>query len=137
MPASPATATIQDIDAELRRVVLVEDDEYVRRSLTMLLRARGLAIDVYRGGVEFLSNRGPHGAHCLLIDFKMPGIDGLTLLERLRYQGDVTPALLLTGFYSNTLKARALEIGFANVLEKPTPPGLLLNQIEHAVGKTT
>lgn len=117
----------------LSRLVLVEDDENVRRSMTMLLRARGFQIDAYRTGSELLMMQGLHGGDCLLIDYKMPRLDGLELMRRLRAQKDVTPGLMITGFYSDTLRTKALTAGFSDVLEKPTTPDSLIGMIRRTV----
>ena len=120
----------RDKPSALSRLVLVEDDENVRRSMTMLLRARGFHIDAYRNGTEFLLMNGQHGGDCLLIDYKMPRIDGLELMRRTRKLNDQTPAIMITGYYSDSLKDRALAAGFANVLEKPSSPAMLEAMIE-------
>ena len=115
------------------RLVLVEDDENVRRSMTMLLRARGFQIDAYRNGTEFLMMQGQHGGDCLLIDYKMPRIDGLEVMRRLRQLDDRTPGIMVTGFYSETLRNRALMAGYADILEKPSTPGCLIELIRQTL----
>lgn len=107
------------------RLILVEDDENVRRSMTMLLRTRGFRIDAYRNGTELLMMNGQHGGDCLLIDYKMPRIDGLELMRRTREIDDQTPAIMITGFYSDSLQQRALQVGYSSVVEKPSTPAIL------------
>ena len=111
--------------APVSRLILVEDDENVRRSMTMLLRARGFRIDAYRNGTELLLMNGQHGGDCLLIDYKMPRIDGLELMRRTRELNDQTPAIMITGYYSDSLHERALEAGYSSVVEKPSTPKVL------------
>ena len=106
----------------LSRLILVEDDENVRRSMTMAMRARGFRIDSYRNATEFLMMNGQHGGDCMIIDYKMPRVDGLELMHRIRNLNDLTPGIMITGFYSNHLRDRALQAGYADVLEKPTTP---------------
>jgi FixJ family two-component response regulator len=118
---------------ELGRVVLIEDDDEVRRSLTLLLRARGYSVDVFRNGMEILSNRSLPQSDCILIDYKMPGMNGLALLQKLRAAGLMTPALMITGFFSNTLLQRAREVGYADVVEKPGLEQGLVNKISALV----
>ncbi|MEP1143742.1 MAG: response regulator [Henriciella sp.] len=108
---------------------MIDDDENVRRSTTMMLRARGLLVDVYHSGAELLSSRGDHNSECLLIDYKMPTLDGLQIMQRLRENGDQTPGLMVTGYYSETLQARALKVGYAALLEKPILPSRLIEEI--------
>lgn len=112
------------------RLVLVEDDENVRRSMTMMLRARGYMVDVYHSGAEFLLVHGQHGGDCLLIDYKMPRMDGLELLRRLRKHADETPAIMITGYYSGSLKHQAATAGYTDVLEKPVPVDLLISSVQ-------
>lgn len=114
---------------ELGRVVLIEDDDEVRRSLTLLLRARGFSVDVFRNGMEILSNRSLPQSDCMLIDYKMPGMNGLALLRKLREAGLQTPALMITGFFSNTLLQRAKDAGYSDVVEKPGLEKGLVNKI--------
>lgn len=129
MPAT-ATTSARMPDPAPRRLILIEDDENVRRSTTMLLRARGFQIDAYRNASEFLMMSGDHGGDCLLIDYKMPRIDGLELMQRIRELNDQTPGIMVTGFYSDSLKQRAIDAGFTDVLEKPTTPSALETMIE-------
>jgi len=115
--------------AESTRLVLVEDDENVRRSMTMLLRSRGFQIDAYRSATELLLMQGAHGGDCLLIDYKMPRVDGLQLMSRLRELNDQTPSIMITGYYSETLRNRALTAGFTDVLEKPAQPTAIIDMV--------
>lgn len=115
--------------ATVARLVLVEDDESVRRSMTMFLRARGFQLDAYRSGTEFLLMQGQHGGDCLLIDYKMPRLDGLEVMRRVRRLSDPTPGIMITGFYSDSLRQRARDAGFEDVLEKTTNPNALVDMI--------
>ncbi len=118
-------------------IVIVEDDEDVRHSTTLMLRARGFTVDVYRSGSELLSNRFLPPADCLLIDYKMPRIDGLELLPRLRAAGLQAPALMITGFFSTTLRKRAQLAGYVDLVEKPAPALVLLEHIAAIIGTKT
>jgi len=129
----PAVLSTRDEPLPSSRLILIEDDENVRRSMTMLLRARGFQIDAYRGGAEFLMMQGQHGGDCLLIDYKMPRLDGLEVMRRLRAGNDQTPGIMITGYYSDSLYKRALLAGFSNVLEKPSTPATLLDLIAKTI----
>ncbi len=117
----------------LPRLVLIEDDDNVRRSMTMVLRARGFPIDAYRSGTEFLLMRGQHGGDCLLIDYKMPRLDGLEVMKRARADQDFTPGIMITGYYTDWLLNRAISAGFSDVLEKPATPNSLIEKITAAL----
>jgi CheY-like chemotaxis protein len=112
------------------RLLLIEDHDEVRRSLTLMLRSNGYAVDSYRSGIELLSTRELPSADCALIDYKMPVVDGLELLRRLRVKGLSIPALMITGVASTTLKERAREAGFSGVLLKPLKPRELIAHLE-------
>ena len=112
------------------KVVLVDDDEAVRNSLRLLLTGRGYDVDLYAGGDAVLDAQLDTGSRtCLIADYLMPDIDGLTLLEQLRKQGWSGPALLITGHFNATLERRARAVGYAQVFEKPLNHELLLNAV--------
>lgn len=120
------------VKPNLQRIGLVEDDEEVRYSLMMLLRSRGYAVDSYRNGMEILTNQPSLEVDFLLIDYKLPRLDGIELLEKLRAAGDETPAILITGFYSTTLRDRALKAGYLDVVEKSSNPQGILERLSEA-----
>ncbi|MGH1421573.1 MAG: response regulator [Hyphomonas sp.] len=111
------------------RIVLVEDDEDVRRSLTLLLRAHGFSVDVYQSGMELFSNRTLPEPDCYLIDYKLPKMDGIALLQKLKTRGINIPSLLITGYFSNTLQTRAEDAGFHGIIEKPPTSSDILSKI--------
>lgn len=112
------------------KVVLVDDDAAVRNSLGLLLTARGYDVDLYAGGDAVLDAQLDDSARtCLIADYLMPDIDGLTLLGRLRKQRWLGPALLITGHFNATLEHRALAVGYAQVFEKPLDHERLLNAV--------
>ena len=114
------------------RIIVVDDDNDVRRSLTFGLRRKGFGVDDFASGAELLSLGGNLACDCLLIDFKLPHMDGLSLLRRLREDGLDCPALLITGYYSNILDAQARDVGYYKVIEKPVPVSHLIAHVEEA-----
>jgi FixJ family two-component response regulator len=112
------------------KVVLIDDDAAVRNSLGLLLTARGHDVDLFAGGQAVLEADLADGSGRFLIaDYLMPDIDGLTLLQRLRAQGWLGPALLITGHFNATLEQRALAVGYAEVFEKPLNHERLLDAV--------
>lgn len=111
-------------------VAIVEDDDEVRRSLVMMLRARGYRVDAYRSASEVRLLPFPLVTDCLLTDYKMPGIDGLKLLELLVDDGWRKPAILITGFLSPHLRAKAVLTGFGSIIEKPACARLVCSEID-------
>lgn len=102
-------------------ILLVEDDAAVRRSLQLLLTAKGFDVRAYAVGASLLTDDSVAGAACLVADYKMAGLDGVALLEGLRGRGWHGPAILITAYASPELRAQALSTGFDEVIEKPLP----------------
>ena len=101
------------------KVALVDDDAAVRSSLRLLLAGRGYDVDVFAGGQAVLDAKLSDDHFCLLADYLMPDIDGISLLGKLRKQGWAGPALLVTGHFDPSLNKRAAAAGYSAVFEKP------------------
>jgi FixJ family two-component response regulator len=112
------------------QVLLVEDDHAVRRSLQLLLRGRGLDVRAYASGAALLADPGALSASCLVADYRMPEVNGFDVLQGLRDLGWMGQALLITGFPSAELMARARQAGFSHVVEKPLVDSVLLEAVE-------
>lgn len=103
-----------------RYTILVSDDDPgVRRGLQLLLRAGGYAVSGYTTGSALLADPRAREADCVILDYRMPDIDGLTLLDTLRRQGWRGGAILISGFYDEDLERRARAAGFDQVIAKP------------------
>lgn len=110
-------------------VIVIDDDEAVRRSLAFALEQEGLRVLTFADGAEALAAGRLPGEACLVVDFYMPGLDGIALVERLRAVQDHLPAILITAKASEDMRAAAALAGIARVLEKPLEDGSLLREI--------
>jgi two-component system, LuxR family, response regulator FixJ len=110
------------------KIAVIDDDAAVRDSLRLLLEIVGYPVETFESAAEFLGADLQH-LPCLIADYHMPYMTGLELAERLRADGPNIPILLMTGSPTSALLARAAEVGFDRVLEKPTSDKDLLDFI--------
>lgn len=117
--------------AERDVVAIVDDDAAVRDSLELLLEIVGLKSEGFASGAAFLKADLQHIA-CLVLDYHMPGMTGLELVEHLRVRGVTIPTLLVTGMPDPKIVVRAAELGIARVVEKPSKEDEILAFIDAA-----
>jgi two-component system response regulator FixJ len=100
-------------------ILLVDDDAAVRNALKFSLEMEGFSVRLYATPEALLAEEHLPDGGCLVIDYRMPEIDGLELVERLRKRGVTLPVFIISGRVTRALRARALGLGVSDVLEKP------------------
>lgn len=113
-------------------VHLIDDDEDVRRALAFLLGTAGLAVKVYESASDFLDRHDASVAGCIVTDVRMPGIDGLELLRRLREKEAALPVIVMTGHADVPMAVDAMKNGAVDFIEKPFADDVLLDAIARA-----
>lgn len=116
-----------------RTVHIVDDDEAIRHSIGFMLRKAGHVVATYASGVAFLKTTTRETQGCVLLDVRMPEIDGLEVQARLAQQGIILPVIMLTGHGDVTLAVRAVKAGAIEFLEKPFERSTLLKAIDDAL----
>jgi len=116
------------------RVSIVDDDESVREAINSLLRSVGLLAQVFASAEEFLNSGYQHHADCLILDVRMPGMNGLQLQEQLVSVECDIPIIFITAHVSDTqARSRALQSGAVDFLIKPFSEEALLNDVYTAL----
>jgi FixJ family two-component response regulator len=107
------------VDSLSPLIHLIDDDAAVRESLALLIGTVGLRVQPWADARDFLArfDRGSVGA--IVLDVRMPGISGLTVLDTLMAQGVDQPVIMLTGHGTVDMCRRAFKAGAAEFLEKP------------------
>jgi len=100
-------------------VYLVEDDNAVRASLTALLRLANWKVADFPSGAAFVAALGDLEPGCVILDMRMPEMDGLAVLERMAEHGIDWPVLVMTGHPDPGIAAAVLKRGAIEFLEKP------------------
>lgn len=118
--------------SDKRLVHLVDDEEAIRRSVGFMLRAAGFDVIAYPSGVDFLAAAAKAMPGCLLLDIRMPEIDGLEVQRLLAEQGLDFPIVVLTGHGDIGLSVRAIKAGAIDFIEKPFEKAALMRAIEEA-----
>ena len=116
-------------------VHVVDDDEAVRDSLRFLLDAAGFAVRTH-ASAEALLSAGPPLPGCVLTDVRMPGMDGLELLRRLRAAAITVPVVVITGHADVPMAVRALKAGALDFLEKPFSDDTLVAAVRAALDES-
>jgi two-component system response regulator FixJ len=120
-------------EGELRLVHLVDDDEAIRRSVGFMLKTSGFHVRTYESGVELLKGAPNLETGCVLLDIRMPGMDGLEVQAALKEKGVTLPVIIMTGHGDVSLAVQAMKAGAVDFIEKPFEKAVLLSAIEHGV----
>ena len=119
--------------ATKRVIHVVEDDEPMRDSLVELLEEAGYTVRAYARAEDLLARGSAIEPGCVVSDVRMPGMDGLTLLQRLRASGSALPLMLMTGHGDISMAVTAMKAGAVDFLEKPFEADALLTAVEAAL----
>src|SRR6266850_3303598 len=111
-------------------VAIVDDDASVRRSTRRLVRSFGYRAEAFGSGNEFLSSACAAQTACLVLDVRMPGMDGLEVQRRLAERGLRIPIVFLTGRASDDEERRARSAGAVEFLRKPVGKATLLQVLQ-------
>lgn len=107
-------------------VHVVDDEESIRESLAALLEINGFAVRLFSSGSAFLEGASYGKPGCALVDLRMPGLDGIRLLERLAARNAAMPVVMMTGFGEVATAVKAMKAGAVDFLEKPLQPDELI-----------
>jgi FixJ family two-component response regulator len=116
-------------------VFMVEDDAAVRDAIGLLLGLHGYPVALFADAESFLAAYQADWRGCLLLDIRMPGMDGLTLQKRLMEVGCVMPAIVMTGHGTVESARDAFRHKAVDFLEKPVDHQKLLNAIQEAISR--
>jgi two-component system response regulator FixJ len=115
-------------------VFIVDDDDAIRDSLQLLLDVAGYArVAAYESSRRFLDTARPQPGDCLLLDVRMPDMDGLQLQAELNRRGVRLPTIVMTGHGDVPIAVRAMKAGAADFIEKPFSEDLLLASVRRAL----
>jgi len=122
------------LDNEAPFVNIVDDDALVLRSLGRVLRSAGFAVRTYPSSQDFLSQAGKGEPGCLVLDLRMPGLDGLELQAQLARLGNECPVVFLSGNADIPQSVKAMKAGAVDFLTKPVDCEQLLAAVRTALG---
>jgi FixJ family two-component response regulator len=114
-------------------ISLVDDDESIRRTTTLLIESFGFHAAAFESAESFLKSGQLHETSCLIIDIQMPGMNGLQLQSQLAAAGYKVPVVFITAYDKEESRQQALQAGAVAFLSKPFNDGLLLQTIRAAL----
>jgi CheY-like chemotaxis protein len=117
-------------------VYVVDDDEAVRDSLESMLEASGYRTRTWASGIDLLQALPELVPGCIIVDVRMPGMDGLTLLGELRARNVKLPVIVITGHGDVPIAVQAMKAGAVDFIEKPFARELILESIRTALRHT-
>ncbi len=115
-------------------IVVVDDDAAVRASLDALLASEGYRTTLFATGSAFLGSLHELAGSCVLLDVKMPGLDGLEVQRCLNQLGAKLPVIIVTGHGDVSMAVQAMREGAVDFLEKPVQRDRLMESISRAFG---
>ncbi|QOG18074.1 MULTISPECIES: response regulator FixJ [Bradyrhizobium] len=114
-------------------VYVIDDDAAMRDSLNFLLDSSGFGVTLFEDAQSFLDALPGLAFGCVVSDVRMPGLDGIELLKRMKAQASPFPILIMTGHGDVPLAVEAMKLGAVDFLEKPFEDDRLTTMIETAI----
>jgi two-component system response regulator FixJ len=118
-----------------RLIHLVDDEAAIRRSAGFMLKTSGFQVRTYESGVELLKVSAELEPGCIILDIRMPGMDGLEVQQALRDRGVGHPLIIMTGHGDVSLAVKAMKAGAIDFIEKPFEKAALLAAIEQGMAR--
>ncbi len=115
------------------RVYIVEDDDAVRDSLQMMLESVGRPVAAYDSADSFLRAYNQDMAGCIVLDIRMPGMNGMELQRRLNELNSILPIIFVTGHGDVPMAVEAMQQGAVDFVQKPYREQELLDKIAQAI----
>ena len=115
------------------KVFVVDDDEAVRNSLKALLEATGYTVETFESGLRFLETDDISRVGCVIMDVRMPEIDGIETQRRLAAERDRLPIVIVTGYANVPMAVKAIKSGAFDFLEKPFSHEAIIDVVERAL----
>jgi two-component system response regulator FixJ len=116
--------------SEERLVHLVDDDAGIRRSVGFMLKTSGHRVETYESGMDLLKKSGNLDEGCVLLDIRMPEMDGLEVQRALQDKGGTLPVIIMTGHGDVSLAVKAMKAGAVDFIEKPFAKETLLESLD-------
>jgi two-component system response regulator FixJ len=114
-------------------VHVVDDDDSVRRSVGFMLKTSGYIVHQYASGSELLKTVKAADPGCILLDIRMPGMDGLEVQKALKDIGISFPVIIMTGHGDVPLSVEAMKAGAIDFIEKPFGKEVLIRAVEEGI----
>jgi FixJ family two-component response regulator len=103
-------------------ISIIDDDESVREALQGLMRSVGFAVNVFASAEEFLDSDRLHDTDCLILDVRLPGMNGLELQRQLAISHSEIPIIFITSYEDDEMRARALNAGAVDYFSNRSIP---------------
>src|ERR1700691_2627964 len=116
-------------------VFIVDDDDLVRASIQGMLKSGGLHSETFGSAQSFLQSKGTDGPSCLVLDVRLPGVDGLDFQRELASAGIRIPIIFITGHGDIPMTVKAMKSGAVEFLTKPFQDEDLINAIHQALDR--
>jgi len=116
-------------------VFVIDDDDLVRASIQGLLKSVGLRSETFGAAQEFLRSKRPDGPSCLVLDVRLPGVNGLDFQHELADAGIRIPIIFITGHGDIPMSVKAMKSGAVEFLTKPFRDQDLLDAIHQALDR--
>lgn len=118
-----------------KQVYVVDDDEAIRRSLSFMLRTSGHKVEQFTCGEDFLKVAAKLAPGCVLLDIRMPGLDGLEVQQAMAGEGVALPVVIMTGHGDVNLAVRAMKAGAIDFIEKPFEKATLMSALDQGFAR--
>src|SRR5664279_2290464 len=115
------------------KVYVIDDDEAMRDSLNFLLDSASFNVTLFESALKFLDALPGLNFGCVVSDVRMPGLDGMELLKRMKAGHSAFPVLIMTGHGDIPLAVEAMKLGAVDFLEKPFEDDRLIGMIDTAI----
>ena len=124
-----------DMIMEKPVVFVVDDDESVRTALIRLMKSAGLRVRAFTSAEDFLNQESQNVPGCLILDLRMPGMNGLELEEKLAKYGSTIPIIFMSAHQDVTACEQAMKAGAEAFLPKPFEDQILLEKVNSILNR--